>query len=423
MTTMSLTKKALIRAEPTADPLKGEALEVFLNLRAALKALMAGIPNTAQIRKPVELQKALGIHNKLAWQVHRIATAPDPLVEVTNVPGSAAMTRFLEAAGKRGVPKKIIAATAQAHRELDELVRTHAEDRSAFDSMIGALAHEDAAEITVQQRRAAFKAQSTILGVQAQMHLALFIMKLNDDDPSQLDTAVVRGMIGLRRFRRDASWTIATIKVENDDGTVTSIGGEEPIAPIEESAGLGLLPQFCSSPLPTMRHMPRADGGVSVVVEPSGLGTKSAVTCLLGHVFRKCQPRYRSGSDVHAGSCVNVRTPCEILLNDVLVQRGLFRETPPTFFACSDHRGDVLSVLQRPQDRLPIREDVLAIGRGISRLHTPEMPSYAELARYVFERLGWNPDEFDVWRCRVEYPVMPSSVVVQFDLPEKPDAV
>jgi hypothetical protein len=48
--------------------------------------------------------------------------------------------------------------------------------------------------------------------------------------------------------------------------------------------------------------------------------------------------------------------------------------------------------------------------------------SRPELCRYAFERLGWDAERFDVYRCRVEYPVLPSTVVMQFELPAAPEA-
>ena len=40
-----------------------------------------------------------------------------------------------------------------------------------------------------------------------------------------------------------------------------------------------------------------------------------------------------------------------------------------------------------------------------------------DLAQPAMDRLGWNGDRFDVFRCRVEFPVNPSTVVVWFPLP------
>ena len=53
-------------------------------------------------------------------------------------------------------------------------------------------------------------------------------------------------------------------------------------------------------------------------------------------------------------------------------------------------------------------------------LHTADVPRYPKIAGYVFDRLGWDGSRFDVYRCRVQYPIVPSSVMLQFELPEKP---
>ncbi len=43
------------------------------------------------------------------------------------------------------------------------------------------------------------------------------------------------------------------------------------------------------------------------------------------------------------------------------------------------------------------------------------------MAQRACDRLGWDAERFEVHRLRVEYPVMQSSIVMQFDLPEKPE--
>jgi len=37
----------------------------------------------------------------------------------------------------------------------------------------------------------------------------------------------------------------------------------------------------------------------------------------------------------------------------------------------------------------------------------------------VIERLGWDSADFQAFRLRMEYPVLPSSLVVEFPLPER----
>lgn len=51
-------------------------------------------------------------------------------------------------------------------------------------------------------------------------------------------------------------------------------------------------------------------------------------------------------------------------------------------------------------------------------MHTPDVPSYSGMAQLAFDRLGSESDSFDVYRCRTEYPVMPTTVVLRTDLPD-----
>jgi hypothetical protein len=115
-----------------------------------------------------------------------------------------------------------------------------------------------------------------------------------------------------------------------------------------------------------------------------------------------------------------VRTPCEVLVHDLLVYEGLFGPIDPKVLVYGDQCGGQSPVASRICDLLTVRESVDYLGLGPNVLHTPHVPRYAEMAQYAFDRLDLDGDRFDVYRCRVEYPVMPSSVVVQFDLPEHP---
>ena len=95
-------------------------------------------------------------------------------------------------------------------------------------------------------------------------------------------------------------------------------------------------------------------------------------------------------------------------------------EIAPEVLVHGDHRSGDAIPEGRECDLLPLRELVVYMGKGPSVLQTLDVPRYPEMAQYAFDRLGWDGEKFDVYRCRVAYPVMPSSVVVRFDLLEKP---
>ena len=75
---------------------------------------------------------------------------------------------------------------------------------------------------------------------------------------------------------------------------------------------------------------------------------------------------------------------------------------------------------RRERDLLPFQESVVFLGKGPAALRTLDFPRYVEMAEYAFKRLAWDGGRFDAYRCRVAYPVMPSTVTFWFDLPKQP---
>ena len=219
---------------------------------------------------------------------------------------------------------------------------------------------------------------------------------------------MIQGLIGLRSLRSNVSCVLATISSSSDQ--------TRPLAPSAEAKGVDLLPGFCSSPLPALRRVKVGPRSSHIVIEPAGLGAASAVTCIVGRVVRGAIER---GATEHRYEqhLAYVRTPCKVLIHDTLVRRGLY-DSPPEVRVYSDHRDEPVTA-EREIDLIPTRESVVHLGSGIDVLGTPHVPDYVAMAGYAFGCLGWDAGDFVVYRCRIEYPVMPSSVGVRFRLPRR----
>jgi len=401
-----------------------EIIRLFTDLQSACRSLVDATPGVK--RRPADLARTLGVPAKLAWQVHRVAYAEDPLKEVANVPRRGALERFLVAATRRGAPEERVSAVRRAGRGLDCFVKLHAGSRSEFETTISALADGGSEQVDLVQKRAAFKALSHILGVQAKTHLGCFIYQPSATVVDRLDGILIRGLIGLRRFRRDAAWIVSQTRAAYIEGATRRPVAGEPLDPtLEPAEGLSLLSEFCSQPLPRIRRVPTdLDCMTNIEIVSDGIGNASAVTCLVGDIFRGVSAWYRDEHNRTHISNMRVRTPCEVLIQDVLIDRELLGLGDPKLSVFSDHR-DVDVKLEghmaaRACDRLALSESVIYLGKGLDVIPAPEVPRYAEMVTYAMKRVGWSARKFDVYRCRIEYPVMPSSVVVHFDLPEKP---
>lgn len=399
------------------------AAEVLGRLQATLRLLIEATPGNT--KRPAELAQTLGVHAKLAWQAYRVAYAPDPLSEAGNIPGPASLRRFLEAAARRGAPAERIEAAVAAGRELDALIRMHARSRGEFQTMVTALTSDGSEQVDLVHKRAAFKAQSHILGVQAKTHLACTIHQPSATRPDRLDLAAIRGMIGLRRFRRDASWVISQTRMMcAGDSSNRAIRGEALDPEGSRGDGVNLLTAFCSRPLPELRSVPAdLSNMINIEIHGDAVGNASAVTCLVGDAFRGASSRTRTESAQRLVSNMRVRTPCETLVHDVLVHDDIVVEGGPALRVYSDHR-DVDVVLEqqieaRECDRLQLREEVIFLGWGLGVVECADVPGYPEMLGFAMQRLGWDAESFRVYRCRIAYPVMPSSVVITFELPER----
>ncbi len=397
------------------QPFESDAVAVLASAREAFAVLIASLPSP--IRKPTDLKRCLRIDPKLAWQVFRVATATDPLSAGLHVPGAAALKGLLRAASRNRVPSPVIDSVKSAAQEFESLVKRHAGDRSSFVSMISSHAATGSEQIDREHRRAAFRANSHIWGVQAQTKLSCSIIQASEEE-NRVDIAYIRGFVGLRRFRRDAPQIVSRMVVADDDGKVRQGIAREPIDPDGQvQPGTSLLKDFCTQPLPELRAF-EMNGMLFGELVGGDVGSRSAVTCITGDVSRSAGPVHRDEDNKADISFVVVRTPCEVLVHDLLVEVGLFGEIAPHAAVYSDHQGNQLREFNE-RERLPMQVSAEPLGCGPSVLRTPDVPRYAEMMRYVFERLRRDADRFEVYRCRVEYPVMPSSVVIKFDLPPR----
>lgn len=400
---------------------QAEAEQVLHRLRTALAEVVAAIPGP--VSKPTDLRRALGVDLNVCCKVLRAVSAPGALLGALHLPGVIALRSFLKAARKAGVRKEAVEAAVQAVEEFNRLVSKHADDRTTFDSMISSLlGSEDAGQVTLQHRRATARGQAHLFGMQVRVQLKCLLVQPSVQDARLLDLANLTGFVSLRLWRPAQTPIVLTpAYTTNDDGTVRVVR-REPLNPEgDQAGGVALLPQFCSEPTVRLREVPAAPGRVLGELVGIGVGNTAAVTCVEGHLNRGAVPRYREPGNQIGGHLAEVRVPCETLLLDLVVREDTFGPIRPTVHMCADHLADVRTPGgNAPWQSLEPFESVKRLGRGPGSLYTPEYPRYPELARYAFERLGWDGERFDVYRCRVEYPILPSTIALFFDLPDAP---
>ena len=112
-----------------------------------------------------------------------------------------------------------------------------------------------------------------------------------------------------------------------------------------------------------------------------------------------------------------------MLLFDVLVHEAVYPASEPALLIYDTVLDGVADVndRRRDADRLDLMESVGLLGRGSAKFRVGEVPNYVDLIRHVFDRMGWNDEDFRGYRCRIDYPIYGSQVVMAFDPPPPPE--
>jgi hypothetical protein len=415
----SMATKSLKKSLQTPS-FEQEAVRVIGRLRVALADVVTNLPG--DIRRAADVQQCLGIDKTLAWQVFKFAAANNAIVAGAGLPGSAALATFLKTAGRKGVSPDSVRGARSALEDFDRLVTEHAGDRKTFDVLLGGLAGEDGEQIDLPSRRQAFHCTSRFMGVQARARFGC--MALHPGTSGELgDIVVVSGYIDLRWLRAThAPFVINTFRTTDTDDVQRRAPVHQPLdLEAAKPSGVSFLSQFCSQPLPRIREHTNAHKFLVTELVGDGVGKRSSVTYVTGELIRGVGERFRDEHNQYLRHYRMVRVPSETHITDVLIHDGMIGKAKGEAFVLGDFRCTDGSVDGRERDLLPIKCEVEHLGRGVDVMSTRDVPRYAEMMRYAFDHVGWNAEKFDVYRCRLEYPVLPSTVVVQFDLPEKPE--
>lgn len=408
MTAIDTSNGALV---PPSQTLDAEATVVLARLRDGLAAVIAA-QSGGEVRKAADLHKVLKLDRALAWSLYRVATASHPLDAGPYVPGNAPMKRFLQTAQQAGTPDHLIESVRGAFEDFEGMVERHAGDREAFESMI---VHSDTSRreaADLKHKREAFRSNGHLWGVQSRAVLITSIVHPGAS-PGTFDIAMIRGHVGLRQLRPETP-THTSIRWKNLKDGDTPDHAERPIEPSGVvSGGVSLLQEFCSKPLPRFRTIPDQDGYTRAELLSEGVGNSAAINFFMGTVIRNGHSPFPN-KDSLVGFVNRVRRPTEAFLLDVFVHRSLWSGPGPLVRICSGDGGGTEGTASWDAESLPIQERITEIDRGIDAVHTQDVPRYREMIEHAAGCLKWNPREFRIFRCRIEYPIIHSVVRIHF---------
>lgn len=386
-----------------------------LGIRTALTELL--LAAGADPARPRDISRRFDLNKNLTWMVSKIVTSNDVYAIAQHIPGPTRIESLLGAMEKAGATGREVTKLRAALADFDEMVARHTGDRETLEMMLAEMSPAaQRADQLVQNRKLAFKGNSGTLGVQAKVQLGGAIVAPNADDPTRADLVQVGGLFGFRRLRSSARWLLFRRMRWEDDGRPSAAPVDEPLT--GGPNGLPLLPEFCSQPAPDIRVIAGPDETQYEL--PAGpVGNAAALTCVYGSVLRQTGTLRRDEHDQWMELGCSLVTPAEMLVFDLLVHESMSWALEPELAVYTRIQSSTAhESSSRDRNRMVISEQVSQLGRGIAALVTPHMPRHVELLQTVFDRVGWNAQEFHALRVQMEFPPIPATLLLRSQLPE-----
>ena len=403
---------------------KEDARRALNGVRKSFGAALAELHEP--VTRPNHIQQALGIDKMLAWRLSKVIYEPEIFDAVAHLPQSSAIGRFFKALEKRGVSSARIQDAQDAIDGFTEVVRIHAGDRAMFDMMLASSTDNAAHEMSRAQQRSAYQANSFLWGIQAQAQVAIAMIRPSDDDPSRVDMVSARGLLRLRRLKEDLPWTFGRFRcVSHDNDNSVSLNAspiETPPLSTTQDTNLPpvpLLEKFCTHPIPQVRRVKSRDGFIEDTLVGTPAGNTAATDIFVADIARSAAPRYTANTG-RANTCVKVHTPVENLYLDLLLHNDLVPKAIPELTVYTDLRhSDDGPRTNRQQ--LKALGGLYHLGSAADSTFDPEWPPCASLIEHITNQLAWDLSQFQIYRVRLEHPIMPSLVEVSWPLQTSPN--
>jgi hypothetical protein len=241
-------------------------------------------------------------------------------------------------------------------------------------------------------------------------------------NPNGVDVVYLSGRFGLRRLREGEPLSLFGIRyypisgASDADPNPRTLDGRS----IEEASCL--LEEFCEPRVPRMDVIKTKDQRLFVLPadEPE---LNEPISIVLGHRTVGTWQRYSTPDRREEWQSILARGPTRVFINDCFIHRDIYPGVEPLV---TTHMVGMTMLPARERgpsfklDEVHLSVDAGWVRSDLRDIGTGEIPRYPEIVGSVFERIGWNLQEFRTHRVRMNYPVAQIAATRWFKLPEAP---
>jgi len=394
-------------------PFRAECQAALRSLCKAVRTLAADVD--VDPLKPQEVARRLKLNKNLTWKFARILLAEDCMDAIPMVPGPEGIDIFARGFERMKAPAGHIDALRDAAKEFDDVVERHFGTRAELEFALDGLRANGNLE---QPRRMAFRGASGVFGVQAAARVVAHFVVPTAGDPTLGDIGLIAGLSGLRRLRPMPKLPVfRTVR----SGSIDPVRRPMFANPNGEDTDY-ILKEYTSVPHGEVTSS-KKDGRLEVHIGGGPIGRIGDADLFFGTVAERAFNLVRRPPDLINELVTAVSIPCESLICDLFVHRSI---RGLESIRASMH-GTLSGPLPREEDlrevvRLPIQCDPLVIDDVDTALEIPRVARYGEMIRDACGALRHEAGEFRLFRVMLEYPPVPSALLVRWDLPDSLNA-
>ena len=400
------------------EQFRAEATQVLASFRQAVERVTFSV--TARLANSRTLLNALGVDLNVSWQIFKLLGPIETLATVAYLPASVSFTKLLAAAKKKGASEDALTEAVAAFAAVERFVAETTGDREQFETAVMSYAElAESAQVNMHHRKAAFKADVHFFGVAVDT-LAFAMLFHPGQRPDTVDFVGLRQMIGLRRLRASTDvvvdrWRMA-LGADARDGLRPNPLGDafDPDAAAVHNAVV--IPEFSSRPVPPLVTTVQDSGDVRTLLKHRDVGVGQPFDVTTGRVFRGTPiDRTPDGRTVFQG-LVEIARPTRLQVIDTFVHRPTWPNLVPTSGVFAHLPQRIPAKVERDGVRLPFGEKTVFLGSGPDAVRLTDAPRHADLVRYACQKMGWRLDDMDLYRVRIEYPLMDSNILCRLEV-------
>jgi len=255
-----------------------------------------------------------------------------------------------------------------------------------------------------------FRAGAAVTGRWSESSIAVSVIRPVPSDPSRTQTVKLRALIG-HHARADA----VALEIGHTSPTqvLAPSPGHDPNTPHWRTPGI-LIEPFCSTPLPRMvSHT--AGSRIVHVIDPPLPGETNNTDIVIAD--------REPNEDVHPATLdpavgevwALMNFPARRLIFDVYLHRDIACRCIPSLelHLWTPQTGAHAS--SRWSTRFPGGPRLGLLGPGLRGSQTDSYARHAELTAHLFERVGWESEQFIGYRCESIFPVWRGGYCMVFD--------